>query len=229
MKYLKLFENFEKGSTEELVELLKYLPVNETAKYISEEILIDLSNYYINDIKMEYNKEYTYIPEDKCLKPYVLTMHYLPSNNATNIGFASENDIQLKYINKNSNNFKQWGGGSPANLNYFKGKIFNIIKHECSHFYLGQKDIETCLYHTHPDGMKQYYNDRQEIVLHSTEIYDDFMENYPDWKTFNITKITNILKREIKNLPNHTNIHAPFNALLQKKYLTFILKNYIKL
>jgi hypothetical protein len=43
--------------------------------------------------------------------------------------------------------------------------------------------------------------------------------------------IESIIKRltyVVKNLPRHTNINSPFGSATQKKYLNFIVKNYIK-
>lgn len=225
MKYIKLFEAFKSGSPEELVALLKELPVNETAKELTEQIFNDLNNYYENDIKIPYDKKYVYTPDNTCLKPYELNLHYLPSNNDTSLGFCSENDIQIKYINKECRNYPSFGN----RLYRIKRGLYSMIKHECSHFYLSQKGVEACLYHTHDKGLDVYYQDRQEMVLHSTEIFDDFIEDNPKWKEYPIEKIEQKIKDSVKNLKYKTNIHGPaFGAALQKKYIKFIMDNYIK-
>jgi hypothetical protein len=222
MKYLKLYETFKKGSPEELVDFLKYLPVEETAKYLTEKIIADLHNYYDNDVKIPYEVKYVYTPEDKCIPPYELNIHFLPSNNDTNLGDCFENDIQIKYINKQCSNFKSFGNRT----NRIKRPLYNIIKHECSHFYLRQKDVEVCIYHTH--GFDKYYSDRQEMVLHSREIFDDFVEDNTSWKTYPIERIEKLIMSKVKNLRNHTNVYAPFGGGIQKKYFNFIMNNYIK-
>jgi hypothetical protein len=106
--------------------------------------------------------------------------------------------------------------------------LYHILKHECSHFYLSQRGIEQCLYNTHPDGMKKYYQDRQELVLHSREIFDRFQDDFPNWRTMDLEFITKRINNRVKDLRSHTNIHAPFNAGTQKKYLNFIINSYIK-
>jgi hypothetical protein len=214
------------GSPEELVGLLELLPVNETAKYISEEIYQDVMEYYKNDVKLPKEKMYTYYPEEKCLTPYELTIDFRLSNNGTGIGYASQDYIQVKVLAKDSREYEMLRGSNPA-WRLIKD-LPNIIKHECSHFYLTQRGIEECLYNTHPDGMKKYYQDRQELVLHSREIFDRFIEDFPSWKTLPIDLITKRIDSRVKNLRSHTNIHAPFNAGTQKKYLSFIMNTYIK-
>lgn len=233
MKLLEIYENMlieagkiKPGSPEELIALLDLLPVNETAKYLSDEIYHDIIQYYTDDVTPPNEKKYTYYPEEKCLKPYELTIGFQRSNNMTAIGYSDENSIQLKYLNKTAPDYKYYNG-APATGNLARN-LFHIIKHECGHFYLGQKGVEECLYNTHPDGMKKYYQDRQELVLHSREIFDRFDEDYPNWKKASIEAIIKRLKDSVKNLPNHTNIYAPYNAGTQKKYLNFILNNYIK-
>lgn len=224
MKHIQLFESFKKGSPEELIELLKELPVDETAKELTHQILSDLNNYYDNDIKIPYDKKYLYTPDNGCLKPYELNIHYLPSNNDTNIGDCSEHDIQIKYINKDCRNFGSFGNRT----NRIKRTLYNMIKHECSHFYLSQKDVEVCLYHTHDKGLNVYYQDRQEMVLHSREIFDDFIEDNPKWKTYDISRIERIINDKVKRLRETTNVYAPYGGGLQKKYFNFIMNNYIK-
>jgi hypothetical protein len=66
---------------------------------------------------------------------------------------------------------------------------------------------------------EKYYQDRQELVLHTREIYDTFSSDYPNWKM----PIESIIKRltyVVKNLPRHTNINSPFGSAT-KKYLNF--------
>lgn len=214
------------GSPEELIELLELLPVNETAKYIGEEIYKDVMNYFENDVELPNEKKYTYYPEEKCLTPYELTVSFQRSNNATNIGYADQHYIQLKVLSKSSIEYENLRNSTPTNN--LARRLPKIIKHECSHFYLSQRGVENCLYYTHPDGMKKYYQDRQELVLHSREIFDTFEEEYPNWKSLDINVITKRIKNKVDNLRTHTNIYAPYNAGIQKMYLNFIINNYIK-
>lgn len=220
-----IIEAIKQGSPEEIVEWLKYLPVDETAKDITNQIITDLNNFYQNDV-VPNDKEYSYQPENECLPPYTVEINYRPSNNMTGIGYAEEQYIEIKYLNKSSTEFSYTRG--TGNVNRLKSPLFNILKHECSHFYLRQNNVENCLYNTHPDGMKKYYNDRQEQVLHSREMFDTFEELYPNWRKFPKEKIVDYFTRTIKNLPYHTQIRAPFGGGLQKKYLNFILKNFIE-
>lgn len=214
----------EPGSPEELVELLALLPVEETAKYLSEEIFEELKKYYVDGTRPA-DKTFTYYPEEKCLKPYELEVNFRPSNNTTQLGYCDETFIELKYLNKDSMNYRNNPFTSPTMI---RTDLYYIIKHECGHFYLRQKDVEECLYNTHPDGMKKYYQDRQELVLHSREIFDRFDKNHPNWRSRPLEIIVKRLKEDVKNLPNHTNIYYPFNAGTQKKYLNHIVNTYIK-
>ncbi len=217
----------KKGSPEELVELLKLLPVDETATYLTEEIYQDIMKYYKDDITLN-EKEYTYYPTSECLKPYSVTVDFFPSNNMPNIGYAEQHYIQVKYLNKNSSSFKSNMYGENGGAETLYKQLRNIIKHECSHFYMELKGVETCIYYTDPKGMKKYYHDRQEMVLHSREIFDMFVDRYPNWKTMPMDNIVSYLSGKVKNLPNHTNIYYPYTAALQKKYLNFIINTYIK-
>jgi len=140
------------GSLEELVELLKFLPVNETAQYISEEVYLDLVNYYQNDIEPN-SRVITFHPEEECLKPYELEINFKSSGSGTGIGYSDDSYIDVKYLRKESMEYRN----NPRMSNTIKKDIFHIVKHECSHFYLSQRGVESCLYHTHPDGMKKYF------------------------------------------------------------------------
>jgi hypothetical protein len=211
------------GSPEELVGLLELLPVDETAKYLAEEIYQDVMKYYNDDIHPS-DKKYVFHPEEKCLTPYELEIDFRPSNNMTGLGYASEDYIQVKYLSKDSMEYRAYPRGAG---NLIK-TLYHIIKHECSHFYLKQRGVENCLYNTHPDGMKKYYQDRQELVLHSREIFDRFEEDFPSWKDSDLEYITKRIEARVKRLRNHTNINMPFNVGTQKKYLNFILNTYIK-
>jgi membrane carboxypeptidase/penicillin-binding protein len=53
-----ILEAAKQGSGEELIELLEFLPVDDTAKYLTEEIYQDIVKYYINDISPK-TKDYT--------------------------------------------------------------------------------------------------------------------------------------------------------------------------
>jgi len=214
----------KKGSPEELVELLKFLPIHETAAYLSEEIYQDLLKYNNDDIRPKFGQVYEYHPEDKCLQPYIITIGFKSTANMAMIGYADDNFIEVKYLDKTAHEFPQTKG----NLMGLRKDLYHIIKHECSHFYLSQRDVEKCLYLTHPDGMKKYYHDRQELVLHSREIFERFNEASKNWRTYPLETIIKRLTFQIDNLQNHTNIYFPFPAPLKKKYLNFIVNNYIK-
>jgi uncharacterized protein (UPF0335 family) len=218
-----IIEAAKQGTPEELAEWLELLPVDETAKYLAEEIYQEILKYYTQDIKPQ-DKNFEYHPKEKCLKPYIVEIDFRISNNYPGIGYAEENYIQVKYLNKDAREYYPPYGGAER----LQKVLYNIIKHECGHFYLRQRGVEECLYHTHPDGMEKYYHDRQEIVLHSREIFDTLDDNYPNWPTWDMDKIISKLIPTIKNLPRHTNINKPFPATLQKKYLNFILNAYIK-
>jgi hypothetical protein len=96
-----ILEAAKQGSGEELIELLEFLPVDDTAKYLTEEIYQDIVKYYINDISPK-TKDYTYYPQDKCLKPYIVQIDFRPSNNMAGIGYAQEDYIQVKYLSKDA-------------------------------------------------------------------------------------------------------------------------------
>jgi 4-hydroxybenzoate polyprenyltransferase len=191
-----IIEAAKQGTPEELVELLELVPTDETALYLTEEIYQDILKYYDEDFKLV-AKEYTYYPKDKCLKPYTLEIDFRNSRNWYGIGFAKEQYIQIKYLDKDAMDFKPPYGGAE-NL---KRPIYNIIKHECGHFYLSQKGVEECLYLTHQDGMEKYYYDRQEIVLHSREIFETLIYEYPNWYTMKIEEIISYLKLSRINNP----------------------------
>ena len=222
----RIIEAGKPGSPEELIDILDLLPVDKTARYIGEEIYQDVMNYYEHNISLPSEKKYVFHPEIECLQPYEVTIDFRLSNNGTGIGYASQDYIQVKVLAKDSSEYQSLRGGDPA-WRLVKG-LPHILKHECSHFYISQRGVENCLYNTHPDGMKMYYRDRQEMVLHGREIFDRFVENYPNWKALSLDIITKRITNMVRDLRSHTNIHAPFNAGTQKKYITFIIKNYIK-
>lgn len=213
----------KKGSAEEMVELLKLFPVSDTAMVLAAQIYDDVSKYYSDDVRPT-DKTYHYTTEEKCIEPYSVEIDFRPSNNGTGLGYAEEQYIQVKYLDKDSREYRL----NPRLDNRLLKWLYNIIKHECSHFYLRQKDVPACLYHTHEKGMKKYYEDPQEIALHSREIFDTFEENFPNWREMDLDTIIKRLTFRIKDLPRHTSIGAPFGGGIQKKYLNHILNTYIK-
>lgn len=58
------------GSPEELIGILDLLPVDKTARYIAEEILQDVMNYYEHNIALPKEKVYKYHSDIECLEPY---------------------------------------------------------------------------------------------------------------------------------------------------------------
>jgi hypothetical protein len=225
MKLYKLYEQvlgegkIKKGSPEELVDMLKFLPIDETAKDLTEQIMNDLKDYYSHGRKLD-REVYTYIPEDKCLKPYELKVLF-STVNSPRIGDSQQHFIHVQHLH----GFKAKDNYTPINLGK---KIYKIIKHECSHFYMELKGVEECLYNTHADGLKKYYQDRQELVLHGREIFEDFIEANPDWQTHSLDKIQKRITNRVRNLRNDKGIPGLFNGGVQLKYILFIMKNYIK-
>lgn len=211
------------GTPEELVELLSLLPINETAKDLTNEIMSDLKDYYENNGELPPIKTYVYQPEDKCIQPYELEVDFIQKRGAAvvSIGYSEQHYIQLYILQKDVE-------GAYFRVLSLPDKIFNIIKHECSHYYLSQKNIESCLYHTHPDGMKKYYYDRQELVLHSREIFDEFDKKISNWRNEPLDKIKVYIANKVKDLRDNTYIYQPFPQSLQNKYVAFIMNNYIK-
>ena len=219
----RLKEDAKSGTPEELFELLKLLPIDETAKELTNQIMSDLKDYYQNNGELPPIKTYAYQPEDKCIQPYELEVDFKQKKGAAvvGVGYAEQHYIQLYILQKD------------VEAAYFRvlslpDKIFNIIKHECSHHYLSQKGIESCLYHTHPDGMKKYYYDRQEIVLHSREIFDELDKKVPNWRNEPLDKIRVYIADKVKDLRDNIYIYQPFPQSLRNKYVAFIMNNYIK-
>jgi len=225
MKLYKLYEQvlaegkIKKGSPEELVDMLKFLPIDETAKDLTEQIMDDLRDYYSHGRKLD-REVYTYIPEDKCLKPYELKVLF-STVNSPRIGESRQHFIHVQHLH----GFKAKDNYNPI---YLGKLIYKIIKHECSHFYMELKGVEECLYNTHADGLKKYYQDRQELVLHGREIFEDFIEGNPDWQTYSLDRIQKNITRRVRNLRNNKGVPGLFNGGVQLKYILFIMKNYVK-
>ena len=209
----------KKGSPEELVDMLKFLPIDETAKDLTEQIMVDLRDYYTHGRKLD-REFYTYIPEDKCLKPYELEVLF-STVNSPRIGNASQHFIHVQHLH----DIKAKDNYNPI---YLGKLIYKIIKHECSHFYMELKGVEECLYNTHADGLKKYYQDRQELVLHGREIFEDFIEGNTNWQTYSLDKIQKRITNRVRNLRNDKGVPGLFNGGVQLKYILFIMKNYIK-
>jgi hypothetical protein len=75
--------------------------------------------------------------------------------------------------------------------------------------------------------MKKYYYDRQELVLHSREIFDDLDKQVLNWRNMPLENIKKIITNEVSVLRDKTRIHFPFPKGLQNKYVAFIMNNYI--
>jgi hypothetical protein len=94
-----ILEAAKQGSGEELIELLEFLPVDDTAKIFNRRNISRYCKIYINDISPK-TKDYTYYPQDKCLKPYIVQIDFRPSNNMA--GYAQEDYIKVKYLSKDA-------------------------------------------------------------------------------------------------------------------------------
>ena len=181
--------------------------------------MVDLRDYYSHGRKLD-REFYTYIPEDKCLKPYELKVSF-STVNSPRIGHSEQHSIHVQHLH----GFKAKDNYTPI---YLGKLIYKIIKHECSHFYMELKGVEECLYNTHADGLKKYYQDRQELVLHGREIFEDFIEANPYWQTHSLDKIQKRITNRVRNLRNDKGVPGLFNGGVQLKYILFIMKNYIK-
>jgi len=213
------------SKTQIILELLKQLQpvIDDTATTLANEIIADVSEYYINDVAPK-TKTYTYTPKEDYLEPYNVEVPFMGSNNGYGLGYADENYIEVKYLNKDSREYQQGNSG----FSRLKADLYHIIKHECSHFYLKIKGLtDALLYYSHPDGLKKYYEDDQEMVLHSREIFDRLVTQHPSWKTMDNDKLIRIIANNVKSLPGHTNIPAPFGVRIQAKYAKFIMNNYV--
>jgi hypothetical protein len=218
----------QKPTRQELIiAILNELPTHDTAVEIRDKIMEDLYSYFKNDdAPYLKNKTYTFTPKETFLKEYFVEIDFRPSNNNYMIGYASENYIEIKYLNKSSREFESVG---TYPLNRLSVEIYNILKHECSHFYLKSKGFGELLYHTHPQGLKKYYEDDEEMVLHGTEIFDRIIKRFPNWKTMDRERLIKEIASEVKYLPSRTNIHFPFTAATQKKYIKTIFNYLMKL
>jgi hypothetical protein len=216
-------EAAKQGTPDELAELLKFLPTHQTARVLSLQIFNDIQEFYTSDKTFDKIEKYLYTPEEKCLKPYELDVFfkYTGKNNIGGIEYSEEQFITIKIFDKDVEN-------ALPRLSGLLDKIYNIIKHECGHFYLRQKNVEECLYNTHPEGIKKYFFDRQEITLHSINAFDDFEKENPNWTNYSIDHIKRSLTNSIEWVIKSTNIGAPFPSALKKIYLSFIMNNFIK-
>jgi hypothetical protein len=217
--YQTLFEN--KNTHYELADMLEHLPIKETAKNITEQIMADIADYYKNDTQFQRSKKYTANIEDKCVKPYVVEIDVILSNNNSYVNDAQEDYMNIKLFKRENADFNT----QQNHMDTLKDDIYNTIEHECGHYFLSQKGVETCIYHN--EGMNKYYYDIQEIVLHSKTIYNKFVMANPNWMDLDIDILKKRLMGKVKTLPIITNIQAPFPLALQKKYFTLIMKKYI--
>lgn len=216
-------EAAKQGTPDELAEYLQFLPTHLTARILSYEIINDIRKFYTSDKTFDKIEKYVFRPEEKCLKPYNLDVFfkYTGENNIAGIEYSEENFITIKIFHKDVKN-------ALARIDGLLDKIYNIIKHECGHFYLRQKNVEQCLYNTHPEGIKKYFFDRQEITLHSINAFDNFEKENPNWTNYGMDLIKRRLINNIESVIRDTNIGAPFPATLKKTYLSFIMNNFIK-
>jgi hypothetical protein len=216
-------EAAKQGTPDELAEFLQFLPTHLTARVLSHQIFNDIREFYTGDKTFDKIEKYVFKPEEKCLKPYELEVFfkYTGENNIGGIEYSEEQFITIKIFYKDVKNALQ-------RLDGLLDKIYNIIKHECGHFYLRQKNVEECLYHTHPEGMKKYFFDRQEITLHSINAFDNFEKENPNWTNYSLDLIKRKLTNYIEWVIRDTNIGAPFPATLKKTYLSFIMNNFVK-
>jgi hypothetical protein len=221
MRFKDYITESKEGTPYELIDMLKYLPVKETARSITDQLIKDIENYYKNGTPLK-SKKYIASIKDKCMKPYTVDTDFILSNNDSYVNDAQEDYINFKIYKreKADANTQKW------HINKLKKEIYDIVEHECGHYFLSQKGVETCIYHS--QGMSKYYYDRQEMVLHSQNIYNNFVESNPNWMFLDEPVIKKKLQIGIRMLPSITRISAPFPTSLQSKYVTLIMKTYIQ-
>ena len=205
------------GDPHEMADMLKLLPTDETAKQLTKEIVEEIRTNGFKNFNKEnnYTQEFTYTPEDKCLKPYSVAINVLGRSN------PRINDARQHYI-------EVWITHDAKIPTALIENVYEIIKHECGHYYMELKGATTCLYQTHKDGIKKYYVDNQELNLHGREIFERFTRRYKSWQSSDLDTIKKQLKSEIKGLKDDKGIPGIFNGGVQLKYLLFIIKNYVE-
>jgi hypothetical protein len=220
-----------------LMDILKDSNLEEIAKDLTKQIMKPIEMYYrTGDEKYLFKGKGKYRPKKdfslkKCMGDYEIEVIYIASNKGLYLNDASETFMSFKVLRIGSQEYGYVEKSIDKMVKRLGNEVADLIEHEMGHYYLGiAGDVGECIYNIDPRGVQLYFQDPQEMVLHSKVLFNKFKRQYPDFASYEMDKIERIISRYVRDLPIDTNAprSAKFPKGLQKKYVNHILKHYVK-
>ena len=196
---------------------------------MAQEIIADLDKIYLKP--KSFNKEYEIKTENPSLKGYTFEISVMPSNNITAMDDTQQHWAKIKMLKPDS-----YAKPTPEQLGRsferLKLELTDLLMHEAGHYYLQKhtgKEDEISYFQGGFDK-KQYFWDPEEVVLHSYAAWrrtkKSLKNNILDYPKEEIEKL---VKRQVANIPAYAQAsHIPFPVSLQKKYVSYIMKNIVE-
>jgi predicted Zn-dependent protease with MMP-like domain len=207
-------------------ELQAYLAdqPEEAINDIVQQVMVDIEAYYRGE-GSSFSKRYSLTsPHNEYIQNYTLEVLAVRSNNATGFGDANMNRIELKMYNRDLMDESQ----HKNHISKIKRMLEETLWHEMGHYYIEKKrGMTERLYFQ--QGFEKYFDDAEELVLHSRDTWKKIIAKYPHVHTLPVDKIKRIVARHIADLPASIGFYgARFPKTLQSKYVNFIWKHYVK-
>jgi hypothetical protein len=163
-----------------------------------------------------------------CLGGYQMEVEYRRSNKGTYVFHATENFMSISVLNPESREGRMADFDREARR--LETEVADLVEHEMGHYYLGEMaDAGECLYYTDPRGFAVYFEDPQEMVLHSKVVWNELMRSKPNLLDRPMRNIEFSVKRKVEELEWKVGVPgARFPKSLQKKYVSLIMKHYVK-
>ena len=213
--------------------------IQNAIKTFPKESINDIANQIINDVINYYQTGESFQTQDYKLKQdyndhaiqnYYVNVGMIPSNNSTYVDSGSQHEIFLKILNKNI--LEDRRTTADKEISRISRGIRQILEHEMGHFYVQEKVNNKRSFDYYNDGFKSYFDDPEEVVMHSQDIWNEltrsFKNGIEDIKTLSPENILGRLKRAVDYLPVAINAPRKMKATQKNIFLRHIWKTYVK-
>ena len=198
----------------------------ESVNDILNQIMGDIRGYYDGTGSSSFRTRYALQqPHNDFIRGYYVEVLAMASNNGTNFGDASTHYMELRMFSRDRMDESQY----IEHINKLEKMIKGTLWHEMGHYYITQKrgKSEELLYYQ--QGMDKYFDDKEELVLHSRDTWKKIVNQYPNIYEIPPDRIKMIVSRYVARLPQDIGFHGVrFPKALQAKYANFIWKHYVK-
>jgi len=236
------------GRQEEIfTEILLQSNLEDVARSLMGKIMEPLREYVVTgDSSTLIAKGGTISPDvefdlEECLGEYRMNISYMVSNSKSGLRSASAHAMTLQVLDPSSNAAKSTDVGFE--LAMLEEETLDLLEHEMGHYYLQKMaNAGSCIYYTDPRGYAAYFEDPQEIALHSKVIWNELKrsggladryramlrEDGADADKRFLASVRRTVEGRVPRLEWQVGVPgARLPKRLQKRYVDIIMKYYV--